>query len=81
MSIDLAMAFSKSFDISVSAEDAKKLHFHIGRLMLAAQREEREACAIACEETKRSYKVFKDHSFHALGADQCAQAIRARGEK
>lgn len=44
----------------------------LGRMLAA----EREACALVCEELVLSYPGRAD-----LTADQCATAIRARGDK
>jgi hypothetical protein len=52
----------------------------------AIQKNEREACAKVCEEVSDSahalWKVGADPTEHGreIGAEHCAQAIRARGE-
>ena len=47
-----------------------------------AKAEEREACAKVCEEMQKEFEAWKDHKYDmkAHGAEECAEAIRARKE-
>jgi len=50
----------------------------IERVVRLAEAAEREACARVCDEER---KFWKRHEGRRDGAESCAAAIRARGEK
>jgi hypothetical protein len=76
----------------VSVDDTAKavlsaLQVYIGNLVGQAVNQEREECAKACEEIANSayafWKVDADPTEQGreIGAEHCAQAIRARGKQ
>lgn len=87
----IAMAREAGFEVTEHAIKATNVYGEIdeelARFAALVSAKEREACAKACEEVARKYEerhrgCYPEDMVPAeTGADDCVEAIRARGQK
>ena len=74
------IAFAKLVDDKATAREREAFAAHAVDIARRAVAEEREACAMVCDEQAQNWKNPKYHYAEA-SANHCAKAIRARGDQ